>query len=170
MRGSYAQVALGESAEDWRMTDMVSVAAKGAVIDRPVHAVWTFMIDASNMALWEDSGAAWTQTSKGPVALDTTFESSIRKLGREITFPLRVTEFDLDRTFAVEATAGFAKGTTFRYVMESVGDHQTKLNRVTEPHFHGVAGLMYLFAAPATRWAGELEARNVKRVLESRPS
>ena len=147
---------------------MAVVEAKGAVIDRPVGDVWRFVVDSSNMHLWEDSGAEWTQTSEGPVDLDTTFTSSIRKLGRVMKTALRVAEFEVNRTFAVEVTSGFAKGTRLRYVMASVDGGRTRLNRVTEMRLHGLARLLRPIEG-ITKVSGEMEAKSVKRVMESRP-
>jgi hypothetical protein len=147
---------------------MAIVEAKGVVIDRPVGEVWRFMVDSSNMHLWEDSGAHWAQTSEGPVDLDTTFTSSIRKLGREMKTDLRVAEFELNKTFAVEATSGFAKGTRLRYVMASVEGGKTRLNRVTDMRLRGLARLLRPIEG-ITKVTGEMEAKSVKRVMESRP-
>lgn len=146
---------------------MATVEARGVVIDCPVGDVWQFIIDSSNMPLWEDSGAHWTQTSEGAVDLETTFTSSIRKPGREMKTDLKVIEFELNKTFAVEATSGLARGSKLRYVMASVEGDKTRLNRVTELRFHGLARLLRPIEGPLTRWAGEMEAKSVKRVMES---
>ncbi len=80
---------------------------------------------------------------------------------------LRVAEFEVDRTFAVEATSGFAKGTRIRYVMAAVDDGSTRLNRVTELRLRGLARLLRPFEA-ISKLTGEMEAKSVKRVMESR--
>ena len=167
MSGSYDRV-LSASQPTRGGCEMAVVEAKGVVIDRPVGDVWCFMVDSSNMHLWEDSGAEWTKTSEGPVGLDTTFTSSIRKFGRVMKTGLRVAEFEVNTTFAVEATSGFAKGTRLRYVMASVDGGKTRLNRVTEMRLHGVARLLRPIEA-ITKVTGEMEAKRVKRIMESRP-
>jgi uncharacterized membrane protein len=121
------------------------------VIDRPVEDVWKFMIDISNMPEWEDSRAEWKQTSEGPIDSGSTFQSSIRFLGREVKFDLRITEFEPNRTFAVEALNGFGKGTKMSYLMEPVEGGKTRLRRVTEVQLHGLAKVLRPFQAPLTR-------------------
>jgi carbon monoxide dehydrogenase subunit G len=147
---------------------MTGVEGKVVVIDRPVESVWSFMIDISNMPLWEDSRAEWKQTSVGPIESGSTFQSSIRVLGREYKVDLRVVEFEPLRKFAVEAMNGFGKGTRLSYLMEPVEGNKTRLSRVTEIQLHGLAKLLSPFQAPIVRRTAGMEANNVKRVVESR--
>ena len=139
------------------------------VIDRPVEDVWNYMTDISNLPRWEDSGAVWKQMSEGPIQVGTPIQSSITKLGRTVTFDLRVTEFEPYRTFSVEALAGRARGTSVRYVLTPVTDQQTRLSRETVAQFHGILILLQPLAASITKRTGALEVRNVKRIMESQP-
>jgi uncharacterized membrane protein len=144
--------------------------AKGVanlVIDRPVEDVWKYMTDISNMPRWEDSGAVWKQMSAGPIQVGTSIQSSITKLGRTVTFDLRVTEFDPNRTFSVEAVAGRTKGTTVSYLLAPVEAGKTRLSRVTDTRFHGILKVLQPLSGAITKRTGALEARNVKRILES---
>jgi uncharacterized membrane protein len=146
---------------------MAKRADKGLVIDRPVEDVWTYMTDISNMPLWEDSRAVWKQMSEGPIQVGTCIQSSITAFGRTLTFDLRVTEFEPNRIFAVEAVAGRTKGTKISYVLAPVESGKTRLSRETDAQFHGIARALQPFAGPITRRTGDLEARNVKRIMES---
>lgn len=146
---------------------MAKVERQGLVIDRPVGDVWKYMIDISNMPQWEDSRAEWKQTSEGPIRPGTTFRSSVRFLGREVTFDLRVTDLDPGRKFAFEAFNGFGKGTKMSYLMEPVEGDKTRLSRVAEVQLHGLSKVLRPLLASIARRAGELEARNVKRIMES---
>jgi hypothetical protein len=128
------------------MAEMTQVEGKRVSIDRSAEDVWSFLIDIANMPKWEDSHAEWKQTSAGPIDRGTTFQSSVRFLGLEVKF---------------------GKGTKISYVLASVEGNKTKLSRVTEVHFHGLAKLLQPFAAPVTRWTGGMEANNVKRIVES---
>jgi carbon monoxide dehydrogenase subunit G len=139
----------------------------GLVIDRPVEGVWSYMTDISNMPRWEDSGAVWKQMSGGPIQVGTPIQSSITKLGRTVTFDLRVTEFEPNRTFSVEAVAGRTRGTTVSYLLVPVGESRTRLSRVTNARFHGILKLLQPLSGAITKRTGALEARNVKRILES---
>jgi len=82
---------------------------------------------------------------------------------------LRITEFEPNRKFATEATSGFLEGTKISYLMEPVEGEKTRLSRVTEFRFHGLARLMRPFQAPLARRDGEVEISGVKRILESQP-
>lgn len=136
------------------------------LIDRPVEDVWNFMVDISNMPRWEDSRAVWRQMSEGPIQAGTPIRSSITLLGRTVMFDLRMTEFDAPRSFSVESMAGRTKGTKITYLLVPVEGHKTRLSRVTNARLHGIARLLQPFAGLITKRTGELEARNIKRLLE----
>jgi Polyketide cyclase / dehydrase and lipid transport len=151
---------------------MVRVEGKGVVIDRSVDDVWRFMTDISNMPHWEENQADWKQTSEGPIDAGTTFQTisrpSIgRPFGWEVKTNLRITEFEPNRKFAIEATSGFLEGTKISYLMEPLESEKTRLSRVTEFRFHGLARLMRPFQAPLARRDGGVEVSGVKRILES---
>lgn len=143
------------------------VEAKAAIIDRPVEDVWKFMVDISNMPKWEDGRAEWKQTSEGPITIGTTFQSSIRFFGRQFVGNLRITEFEPNRKFSVEGLDTFARGTKITYLMHPVEGGKTRLRRITEVELHGLAKLLRPIQAPIVRRTGELEANNVKRLLEA---
>jgi hypothetical protein len=145
---------------------MTPVEGRGLVVNRSVEDVWNFMIDISNMPRWEDSRAVWKQTSEGPIQAGTSIQSSITFLGRTVKFDLRITEFEPNRSFSVEVVAGKTKGTKIRYLLVPVEDRKTRLSRVTDARFHGFAKLLQPFVGPITKRTGELEARNLKRLLE----
>lgn len=109
---------------------MGAVEGKAAIIARPVEDVWRFMLDISNMPKWEDSRAKWSQTSEGPIDVGTTFRSSISILRRQSKYDLRITEFEPNRKFTIEALNGFGRGTKIGYVMEPIEDGKTRLSRV----------------------------------------
>ena len=124
------------------------------------------MTDISNMPRWEDSGAVWEQVSEGPIQVGTSIHSYIKTLGKTVMFDLRVTEFEANRTFSVEAVAGRTRGTKVSYVLVPVEERKTRLIRVTDAQFHGIAKVLQPFVGLITRRTGDLEARNLKRNLE----
>jgi len=157
----------GPSFRAGRVADMTPVEGRGVVINRPVEDVWNFMVDISNMPRWEDSRAVWKQMSEGPIQVGTSIQSAITFLGRTVTFDLRITEFEPNRTFSVEVVAGRTKGTKISYLLVPVEGRKTRLSRVTDGRFHGFAKLLQPFVGPITRRTGDLEARNLKRLLEN---
>jgi hypothetical protein len=146
---------------------MATGVGLGLVIDRSVEDVWDFIVDISNMPRWEDSGAVWKQMSEGPIQVGTSIQSSITLLRRTVTFDLRVTEFEANRLLSFESTTGRTRGTKVSYLLVPVEGRKTKLSRVTDARFHGIAKVMNPFVGPITKRTGELEARNVKRIMES---
>src|SRR5207245_7643506 len=135
---------------------MRRVEGQGFVIDRSIEDVGRFMTDISNMPQWEENQADWKQTSEGPIDSGTTFQiryrpSIGRAVGWEMKTNLRITEFESNRKFATEATSGFLEGTKISYLMEPVEGDRTRLSRVTEFRFHGLARLMRPFQAPLAR-------------------
>ena len=146
---------------------MAQGVGKSLVIDRPVEDVWNYMTDISNMPRWEDSGAVWKQMSEGPIQVGTSIQSSITFLGRTVTFDLRVTEFEPNRVFSVEAVAGRTRGTKVTYLLVPVEDRKTSLSRVTDARSYGIAKVLQPFVGLITKRTGALEARNMKRIMES---
>jgi polyketide cyclase/dehydrase/lipid transport protein len=145
---------------------MSTIQGHGVVIDRPVEDVWQYMTDVSNMARWEDSGAVWKQLSEGQIGVGTPIQSSITKLGRTVSFDLRVVDFDLHKTFSVEAIAGRTRGTRISYLLAPVEGRKTSLRRVTDARLHGLLKVLLPLVGFITRRTGDLEARNLKRLLE----
>ena len=145
---------------------MTNGERSGVVIDRPVEEVWAYMVDVSNMSRWEDSGAVWKLMSEGQIQVGTLIQSSITKFGRTVTFDLRVVDFDPNRALSVEAIAGRTRGTKISYALAPVEGGKTRLHRVTEARFHGALKLLQPLAGSITKRTGDLEARNLKRLLE----
>jgi uncharacterized protein YndB with AHSA1/START domain len=145
---------------------MTKIEGTGVVIDRPVEHVWRYMVDVSNMARWEDSGALWKQTSEGPIQVGTPIQSSITKFGRTVTFDLQVVEFEPNETFSVESVAGRTRGTRISYVLAPVEGGKTRLHRVSDARFQGALQMLQPVAGFITRRTGDLEARNLKRLVE----
>lgn len=145
---------------------MTKVAGSGVVINRPVEDVWRYMVDISNMPRWEDSRAVWKQETEGPIQVGTPIQSSITMLGRTVTFDLRVTDFETNRTFSVEAMAGRTRGTKITYLLAPIDGGKTRLRRVTDARFHGALKVLQPLAGFITTRTGELEAGNLKRLLE----
>ena len=53
------------------------------------------------------------------------------------------------------------------YLLAPVGDRKTRLSRGTDARFHGIAKLPQPFVGPITKRTGALEARNLKRIMET---
>ena len=121
------------------------------------------------MPLWEDSGAVWTQMSEGPIQVGAAIQSSIKALGRTVTFDLRVTEFEPNRVFSVEAVAGRTRGTKVSYLLQPVENGRTRLSRVTDAQFHGIARALQPFARPITIGFVRLTARRYAALAITKP-
>lgn len=146
---------------------MTNVKGSGVVINRPVEDVWRYMVDISNMPRWEDSRAVWKQQNEGPIQVGTPIQSSITMLGRTVTFDLRVSDFEPNRKFSVEALAGRTKGTNVTYLLAPMEGGKTRLRRVTDARFHGALKVLQPLAGFITNRTGDSEAANLKRILEN---
>jgi uncharacterized protein YndB with AHSA1/START domain len=137
------------------------------LIDRPVEAVWKFMIDLSNLPKWSHGIAEKRQTSVGAFGVGATVLNRTRD-GR--TFSGRVAEFELNRKITWEFTSGPMKGTRESYNLETVGG-KTRLSQAIDFKFSGFFKLLGPFLARGTRSRGEAHAKadldNLKRMLES---
>ena len=76
-------------------------------IKRPVEEVFAVVSDATTGPKWRPSLLSVTKTSEGPTGVGTTYRSTGTMFGRHQDIEHTVTEFDVNRRFAVTATKPF---------------------------------------------------------------
>ena len=81
---------------------VVSVAIK-----RPVEDVFAVVSDPTNTPKWNSTLLSATKTSDGPTRVGTTVQSTGKMFGRHLETHFTVTEFEVNRRFAVTATKPF---------------------------------------------------------------
>jgi carbon monoxide dehydrogenase subunit G len=133
-------------------------------IKRPAEQVFAFVADPWNEPRWAPAVAETRQVSPGPVQVGTTFEETVRFLGRRFEIAFEVTEYEPNRRMAVRMTSGPSRTTGVR-VVEPVADG-TRLTIQAE----GRSGLFFGLAEPFVGWSIQRLLRkalaNVKQALE----
>lgn len=83
------------------------MALASTTIKRPVEEVFAVVSDATNHPKWRSTLLSVTKTSEGPTGMGTTYRGTGKMFGRHQDTEFTVTEFDVNRTFAVAATKPF---------------------------------------------------------------
>jgi uncharacterized protein YndB with AHSA1/START domain len=76
-------------------------------IKRRVEDVFAVVSDPTNTPKWNSSLVSATKTSDGPTGVGTTVQSTGNMFGRQLETEFTVTEFEVNRRFAVTATKPF---------------------------------------------------------------
>jgi hypothetical protein len=136
-------------------------------IGRPVSEVWAFVTDLTNSPNWTRSGSELRQTSRGPLGVGATIESSHRILGREIkSQSLRVTGYEPEHAIFLVSQIPILGRADVRLAFEriEVGTRLTRTSAI-EP------GRLFRFVLPALRPLlrsdQNTEMANIKRQVEA---
>jgi len=72
----------------------------------PVEKAFAFTIGAASWSKWRPMLPEAEQTSKGQVGVGTTFKGTSRMMGRTIGWTAKATEYELNKKFGKNITAG----------------------------------------------------------------
>ena len=136
-----------------------------ALIDRPIEEVWGFIADPQSAPVWGRGVSEVLVTSTGPVGLGTTLR--LRMAGSSME--ARIIEYEPEKKFTLEFTAGPVKRSKVTYSLESV-EGKTRLTRDLELRLSGIWRLMQPVLARREIRDREAGVANVKRILEARPA
>jgi carbon monoxide dehydrogenase subunit G len=136
----------------------------GTMIDRPVHDVFTFITNPSNMPKWNSAVVSMEQITPGVVGVGTKFKSVGEMMGRRIEGEMQVVAFEPDSKFGFQMNAGPVQVNVV-LTFKTVGTG-TKLNLNAQ----GNPGGLFKLAEPvmAGRVKGMMEENlaRLKSVLE----
>ncbi|MBA2461345.1 MAG: SRPBCC family protein [Actinobacteria bacterium] len=142
----------------------MSQVEESAVVKRSPEEVFALVGDPKNDGQWASTVREARQTSPGPLGVGTTFEQTVRLLGRRIELGIEVTEYEPNRKLAIRLISGPVKGTGRRIV--DPADGGTRLTLAAE----GRSGLFFNLAEPLVAWAIRRELRaglaKLKEMLE----
>jgi len=141
---------------------------ESVMIDRPVEEVWKLTTDLSKVPKWDTHVLEAKQTSAGPLGLGATLELREKIENIITTQSQRVTEYEPNRKFSVEATSGPGKGTMITFGMETV-EGKTRFTSSDNVRLNGFYNLVGPFVTRMLRKAVANSVGNVKRILESEP-
>jgi len=139
---------------------VVSVAIK-----RPVEDVFAVLSDPTNTPKWNSTLLSAKKTSDGPTGVGTTVQSTGKMFGRQLKTEFTVTEFEVNRRYAVTSTKPFPLTMTFA-LEPTTGGTRVDLTADVEP------GGFFKIVGPLMVRMGERQNRtnleNLRHMLEAK--
>jgi len=132
-------------------------------IDRPVVDVWKFVTNPSNYPKWDKGVIEARQTSTGPLGVGATLEAKTQEFG---VLKMQVLEYEPNRKFAYEFSAGPSKGTVATFSMEAI-EEKSRLSATNDLRIVGFYRLLGPFVVRRMRRRVPENLSNLKRALES---
>jgi len=145
---------------------MIKVAVS-LVINRPVDEVFAFLGDLENNMRWRSSQVEVRKTSKGPIAVGTTYRMVNSVLGRRIEGEGVVTEYEPNRKYTSVSRSGYLPLKAQRVFEPVAGGTRVTLILQAEPA--GFFKIAQPLLATMARRRIESDAANLKDLMEHGP-
>jgi carbon monoxide dehydrogenase subunit G len=144
----------------------MSLSVKSAVhIERSPHDVFAFISEPENMPHWDPAIRGVARNVPGPVGLGSELTLTGEEGGRRVTIVSKVTEFEADRLFGVDATfSGVPLRLRWRVEPDGSG---TRLTTVGEAELSGLFALAGGYIKGILSDRLNLAHANLKRALEA---
>jgi len=134
-------------------------------INLPPEAVWTFMFEEQNFALWNPGVLESKITPDGPIGVNTIIQNTHKLFRWKRVVNLRITHYELNKNIEFEFTFWHFKHVKVRYLLEPTRG-KTSLTRAIEAETSGFWKLIQpIFDRMWNRDKGSLA--NVKSVVEA---
>ena len=115
-------------------------AELATVVDRPVHEVFSYVVDFSNLPRYDRWVEAAEKTSAGPTGVGSTWKHRRVQGRRRFEAPIELVEYEPDRRFVmVTGSNGFDVRSTMTF--EARGDTATTMVEVLEMRLSGFVRL-----------------------------
>lgn len=133
-------------------------------IDRPVHDVFVFVEDETNMPAWDADLVKATRTSDGPVAVGSTFHLDIKPFMGATQGDGTVVAHEVDRLIELQFDMGRMKPHVWHRFETST--HGTRFIRRVEVAPGGILKLMSPMMGPMIRKRNVAYLAKLKVLLE----
>ena len=143
----------------------MTTITQSVTVDRPVAEVWDFISNFENTTRWSRGVLHARQTSDGPLRVGSTLQTVVKAFGRRRTADYLVTEYEPNRAFAFEVSAG-AMSSRARFSVEPAGAG-TRLTASGEAAVTGFFKLLEPILVRTLKRHSEADLANVKRILEA---
>jgi uncharacterized protein YndB with AHSA1/START domain len=134
------------------------------VINRPVEAVWAYVIDFEKGPLWNPAAIEMRLISEGPLRKGTTYVWVGQWLGRRMESTAEVTEFEPNRKWGYKVISGSFPGTALTTLEPVAGG--TRMTIRSEAEMGGFFKLAEPVMARMSRRQLEGMLANLKDLLE----
>jgi uncharacterized protein YndB with AHSA1/START domain len=147
------------------MAHIVAAFDSSITIDRPIEDVFALLSDPERTSSWSSLAAEETLTSERPIRVGSTYRVVGKGFGRRAMRENEVTEFELNRRWAVRSRSG-SPATRASATFQPV-DGGTRVDFTVEAELTGVLRL----AAPLVMTIGkrqwDRDLRNLKALMEA---
>jgi hypothetical protein len=139
-----------------------------AVIDRPIDEVFAFLADGTNDPKFSPRVQAIRNTTDGPIAVGTVFESKVKDAGMTTSRKFELTAFDAPtRIRWAERSKNIITVPDGGYDLEKLSDTQTKVAIRNTFEGHGFGKLIVGFATRAAVKDAPAFAERIKSAVEA---
>ena len=139
-----------------------------AVIDRPIDEVFAFLADGTNDPKFSPRVQEIRQTTDGPIAVGTIFESKVKDAGMTTSRKFELTAFDAPTKISwSERSKNLVTVPDGGYDLEKVSDSQTKVTIHNSFEGHGFGKLIVGFATKAAVKDAPAFAERIKAAVEA---
>jgi uncharacterized membrane protein len=115
-------------------------AELATVVYRPVHDVFSYVVDFSNLPKYDRWVEEAEKTSEGPIAVGSTWRHRRVQGRRRFEAPIKLAVYEPDRRFVmVSGSNGFDVRSTMTF--ETQGDNATRMVEVLEMRLSGFVRL-----------------------------
>jgi len=142
-------------------------AELATVVNKPLHDVFDYVVDFSNLPTYDRWVETAEKTSEGPIGVGSTWMHTRVQGRRRIEAPIELVEYEPDRRFAmVSGSKGFDVRSTM--TLEAQGDAATAMVEVLEMHLSGFVRLFEpMIRRQVSKQGAEVHQR-LKEVLEAK--
>ena len=139
-----------------------------AVIDRPVEAVFAFLLDGENDPKFSPRVQEIRKTTDGPPGAGTIYASTVKDAGMKTKREFEYTEVESPtRIRWAERSKNLVTANEGGYDLEPAGEGQTKLTVFNVLEGHGFGKLIEGFALRAARKDADAFAQRIKAAVEA---
>jgi hypothetical protein len=139
-----------------------------AIIDRPINDVFAFLGAGTNDPKFSPRVQQIQQTTDGPVAVGTVFESTVKDAGMTSTRRFELTTFEPPTKIRwAERSKNMITVPAGGYDLEAVSDAQTKVTIHNQLEGHGFGKLILPLALRAAIKDAPAFAQRIKSAVEA---
>jgi carbon monoxide dehydrogenase subunit G len=138
------------------------------VIDRPIDAVFAFLVDGENDPKFSPRVQKIEKATDGPPGRGTVYKSTVKDAGMTTQREIELTEVEAPKRIRwAERSKNLVTSAEGGYDLEEAGEGKTSLHVFNELEGHGFGKVLAPLALRSARKGADEFAASIKRAVES---